>query len=100
MPTNPVSQLARKYRKLYPGLKFRIVTSKTIQGAFATTHLRPEDGTFVITFPSYMDPHLKCFLLAHEVAHALSWHMDEEEHGEGFWSAYRKTYDVYAKFCD
>lgn len=97
MPANVLSQLARKYRKLYPHLKFRITTAK-LDGAFATTHLRIEDGIFIITFPAAMCPHLKAFLLAHELAHCVAWHADTEEHGDGFWAAYRRTYEVYAEF--
>ncbi|MFN7318505.1 MAG: hypothetical protein ACK5S6_03240 [bacterium] len=97
MPTNVLTQLARKYRKLYPSLKFRIVTAK-LDGAFATTHFREVDGTFIITFQPGLCQHLKAFLLAHEIAHAISWNMDDAEHGEGFWSGYRKTYAIYESF--
>ncbi len=97
MPANVLAQLARKYRKLYPSLKFRIVMAK-LDGAFATTHFRQEDGTFVITFQRGMCQHLKAFLLSHELSHCCSWNMDSEEHGDGFWSAYRKNYRVYEDF--
>lgn len=97
MPTNVLTQLARKYRKLYPSLKFRIVTAK-LDGAFATTHFREVDGTFIITFQPGLCQHLKAFLLAHEIAHAISWNMDDAEHCEGFWSGYRKTYAIYESF--
>ena len=99
MPANLLSLLARRYRQLYPDLKFRITTGR-LEDAFATTHLRESDGTYVITFPRETCPLLKCFLLAHEIAHAISWNMDlpDDHHGPGFWEAYRRTYAVYAEF--
>lgn len=98
MPVNFLSQLARKYRRAFPHLKFRIRIGK-LNDAFATAHLRSSDGTFIITFPPGMDQSLKAFLLAHELAHAIAFHEDEE-HGDAFWLAYRKTYAVYEEFVD
>jgi hypothetical protein len=97
MPYNLLSDLARRYRKLYPNLKFRIVNAN-LDDAFATTHLREMDGTFVITFDRKLCVNVKAFLLAHELAHAISWNMDDLEHGDGFWSCYRRTYAIYADF--
>ena len=98
MPENLVAQLSRRYRKHYPDLKFLVRTAK-VDGAFATTHLRDTDGTFIITFAPYLDQPLRCFLLAHEIAHGISWNMDDEHHGQGFWRAYEKTYAIYEDFC-
>jgi len=99
MPYNLLADLARRYRKLYPNLKFRIVNAN-LTGEFATTHFRASDGTYIITFDRKMSPELKAFLLAHEIAHALSFSVDSDEHGSGFWIAYRKTYDDYLKFVE
>ena len=98
MPANIVAQLARLIRKQYPHLKFRIKRAK-LSGAFATTHLVPESGLFVVTIDKEVKPDLAAFLLAHEVAHCVSWHADTEEHGDGFWSSYRKVYSIYERFA-
>lgn len=98
MPENLVAQLSRRYRKHYPDLKFRVRTAK-VDGAFATTHLRDTDGTFIITFAPYLDQSLRCFLLAHELAHCCCYH-EPEHHGAGFWLAYQKTYAIYEDFCN
>lgn len=97
MPENIVAQLAKRYRKAYPHLKFKLVTAK-LRGAFATTHIKVEEGLFVITFEKGLEQPLKAFLLAHEIAHAISWHGDVEEHGDSFWAAYRQTYKIYSEF--
>lgn len=97
MPTNIVAQLARLIRKQYPHLKFRIKRAKLV-GAFATTHLVADTGTYVITIDKEVKPDLAAFLLCHEVAHALSFLVDSEEHGPAFWSAYKGTYAIYERY--
>lgn len=97
MPANIVAQLARRIRKQYPHLKFRIKRSR-LADAFATTHLRAESGTYIITIDKDVKPDLAAFLLCHEIAHGISWHSDAEEHGDGFWAAYRQVYRLYEDF--
>jgi hypothetical protein len=97
MPTNLVARFANKIRKKYPHLKFRIRRQR-LSDAFATTHLHAESGTYIITIDKEIKPDLAAFLLAHECAHCCAWHMDTEEHGESFWTAYRSIYAIYEEF--
>jgi Zn-dependent peptidase ImmA (M78 family) len=98
MPTNIVAQLARMIRRKYPQLKFRIRRA-VLSGAFATTHLIPESGMFIVTIGKEVKPDLAAFLLAHEISHAISWHADTDEHGDAFWAAYRRVYAIYEAFA-
>ena len=98
MPVNIVAQLARLIRKQYPHLKFRIKRAR-LTSAFATTHLVAETGTYIITIDKDIKADLAAFLLCHECAHAISWNMDQDEHGDGFWSSYRKVYAIYERFA-
>jgi hypothetical protein len=95
MPVNVLSRLAAYYRRRFPDLKFRIVRAKLVED-FATTHA--DNGRFIITLDRKLPQDVACFILSHELAHGLSWHMDTEEHGPAFWAAYQKTYDEYLKF--
>lgn len=97
MPTNIVARLANKIRRKYPHLKFRIRRAR-LSNAFATTHLVSETGTFIITIDKEVQPSLAAFLLVHEISHTISWHADAEEHGEGFWAAYKSAYRLYEDF--
>lgn len=97
MPTNNVARLANKIRKKYPHLKFRIRRQR-LRDAFATTHLHAETGTYIVTIDKDIKPDLAAFLLAHEVSHALSFLVDEKEHGPAFWAAYEKVYEIYEEF--
>ena len=95
MPANLVARLAARYRRIYPDLKFRVVRAR-LADAFATAHA--DNGKFIITLDRELSPAVACFILAHEIAHCLSWHLETEEHGPAFWAAYQKTYDEYLKF--
>ena len=95
MSATSLSQLAAHYRRRFPDLKFRIVRA-SLKSEFATTHA--DNGKFIITLDRKLPQDVACFILAHELAHGLSWHMDQEEHGPAFWSAYQKTYDEYLKY--
>jgi predicted metal-dependent hydrolase len=97
MPTNLVARLANKIRRKYPHLKFRIKRARLLD-AFATTHLVAETGLYVITIDREVPQSLAAFLVAHEAAHAASWHMETEEHGPAFWSAYQSIYKLYEEF--
>lgn len=97
MSSSIVSRLARRYRKEFPLLKFRIRRAK-LEGAFATAHLDMACGTCVLTFPPDMDQPTVAFLMAHELAHCMAMH-EGVEHGPAFWDAYKRTYAIYEAFC-
>lgn len=97
MPSNIVARLANKIRKQHPHLKFKIKRAR-LTDAFATCHLVADTGTFIVTIDRDVKPDLAAFLLCHEVAHSISWHADTEEHGDGFWAAYRAVYRLYENF--
>ena len=96
-----LKRLAARYRKAYPQLKFSIKRVE-LQGHFALTSHRMDDGTFVIEIDKQERPPAACFILAHEMAHALSWHLCPagEDHAKPFWDAYQRAYEIYEKFCD
>ena len=97
MPSNLVARFAHKLRKRYPHLKFRIRRA-TLKTAFATTHLVPETGTYIITIDREIKQDLATFLLAHEICHGISWHAEPQEHGPAFWAAYQAVYSIYEEF--
>jgi predicted metal-dependent hydrolase len=101
MPTNLLSSLAAKFRKRYPDLKVRIVR-KRLEGAFALTHIDLVQERFVIEIDKALSQPVACFILAHEWAHAVSWHLDPPDriHGPAFWKAYEETYDIYEKWVE
>jgi hypothetical protein len=98
MPSNLVARFANKLRKRYPHLKFRIKRA-VLKDAFATTHLVPETGTYIITIDRDIKQDLATFLLAHEISHSISWHAEPEEHGPAFWAAYQIVYKLYEEFA-
>jgi hypothetical protein len=98
MPSNLVARFANTIRKKYPHLKFRIKRA-VLKDAFATTHLVPETGTYIITIDRDIKQDLATFLLAHEISHSISWHAEPEEHGPAFWAAYQIVYKLYEEFA-
>jgi predicted metal-dependent hydrolase len=101
MPTSLLSSLAARYRKRYPDLRFRIVR-KRLKDAFAYTRFDQKQGIFVVEIDSSIPQAVACFILAHECAHEISWHLDPPDriHGPAFWKAYEETYDIYEKWVE
>lgn len=97
MPANLVARFANKLRKRYPHLKFRIRRQR-LSDAFATAHLHSESGTYIITIDQEIKQDLATFLLAHEIAHCLTYLVESEEHGPAFWAAYQAVYALYEEF--
>ena len=95
--TNLVARLAARYRKRFPYLKFRVKRKRmpTMFGYCQQT----EDG-FLVVLDSTLSQEYAIFVLPHEIAHAISFHADDIEHGDNFWTTYRKTYEVYEEFLD
>lgn len=96
-----VRRLSNQYRKAFPQLKFsvkRVPLSKN----FELTGFTYADGKFVIEICKSHKDDMACFLLAHAIAHATSWHLcpPEEPHAKPFWDAYQMTYKIYEEFCD
>lgn len=96
-----LKRLAARYRRAYPQLKFSVKRVK-LDMDFSLTGHRTEDGAFIIEIDKHERPTVACFILAHEIAHAISWHLcpPEEPHAKPFWDAYERTYMIYEKFCD
>lgn len=96
-----VRKLAARYRKHYPYLKFSIRRTKLAEN-LGLTGFRNDDGTFVIELDTSYCPAVACFIMAHEIAHCLSFNLcpPDDPHAKPFWEAYQKTYEIYENFCD
>jgi hypothetical protein len=94
-----LKKLAARYRKEFPGLKFR-VHRKPLSQNLGLTSLRFKDGVFFIEIDENASD--QATWLSHEVAHAISWHLDppDQPHGPAFWNAWQKTWAIYESFCD
>ncbi len=99
---NLLKKLANRYRKEFPQLKFS-VRRVSLSKSFELTGFVYADGKFVIEICKSHKDDMACFLLAHALAHAISWHLcqpPEDPHGRPFWDAYERTYKIYEQFCD
>ncbi len=96
---NIVRRLAGRFRKEYPYLKFSI-RRKNLPTDFSLTGL--SDGGFLIEIDRGVRDDVACFIMAHEIAHCLTYHQCpiDKPHDGPFWDAYKRTYEVYEKFCD
>lgn len=94
-----VKRLANRYRRNYPYLKFSI-KRVALPHYFALTGLK--DGLFVIEIDKNCREDMACFIMAHEIAHCLTFHQcpPEDPHADPFWEAYKPAYKIYEKFCD
>jgi hypothetical protein len=89
--------LAARYRKEFPALRLRIRRKRVMDGCFALTW---HDGqSFRIDLLANYPDDVQAFMLAHEVAHCLSWHEKGDHHGDAFWAAYRLTYRIYEEWA-
>jgi hypothetical protein len=96
-----LKKLAARYRKNYPYLKFS-VRRKKLSTDLGLTGFRNDDGTFIIELDTSYCPAVACFILAHEIAHCLTFSLcpGDKPHDKPFWEAYEKTYRIYEDFCD
>lgn len=97
-----LKKLAGLYRRKFPDLKFTVRRPK-LESDFGLTGFDKKKGRFIIEICSSYDEAIACFILCHELSHAISWHAcqpPEEPHGQPFWDAYKKTYSIYEEFCD
>jgi hypothetical protein len=96
-----LARLARRYRREFPGIRFRVRRS-ALKTELGVTGLRHRDGVFTVELDQSLPEAAMLILLSHEVAHVISWHLDppERPHGPAFWAAHQRTYEIYEKFCD
>lgn len=89
--------LCNRMRRRFPGVKVRVERRSTPDDRLAESW--HDDDTFIIRIDKDIDDAFAQFLLPHEWAHAVSWHVDQWEHGPAFWKAYKQTYRVYTDWC-
>jgi hypothetical protein len=75
---------------------------KRLKDAFAYTRFDQQQGIFIVEIDSSIPQAVACFILGHEIAHPVSWHLDPPDriHGPAFWKAYEETYDIYEKWVE
>ncbi|MFN9110325.1 MAG: SprT-like domain-containing protein [Bacteroidota bacterium] len=90
--------LVRRYRREFPALRWKVRRKKNMQGSFALTWW--DTDCFRTDIASDYPDEVLAFILAHEVAHCLSHHeKGDEHHGDAFWAAYRRTYEIYEEWA-
>ena len=95
MASTNFRSLCRYYRKRFPHLRLEVrITARPI-GEYG--ECKPIDGGFRIKLSKRLDEIGLFMVLVHEVAHALSWNIDDHEsdHGPHFGAAYAKAWRVY-----
>jgi len=91
-----LAKLANEYRRAYPYMPFSVRRVKCDSAHLA--YCTKKGDKFVIAIDKSLPECVAMFLMPHEISHAVAFH-DSEDHGNAFWNAYQKNYEIYETFC-